>query len=112
MATEISVTGYFLDFFGLSLLLMSQRRADKIPEQRMWLHRLGFEFGMELTAEEPGMIFNLDNFNQVVVRRRSRYHQAVVFQLLTIGIVKFEPVAVPLGNFRPGRRPDGHWYLL
>ncbi len=36
--------------------------AGKSSEQRVRIERLGFEFGMELAAEEPGMVRRLDNF--------------------------------------------------
>ncbi len=57
-------------------------------------HRFGFEFWVELTAEEPGMISDLDDFNEIVVGRGSRYDQAGIFKLLTIGIIEFVSVAM------------------
>src|SRR5580704_9069480 len=47
-------------------------RADEGLEQRMRLHGFGFEFRMELAAQEPGVIGDLANFNVGAVRRFAR----------------------------------------
>lgn len=41
---------------------------DEVPEERMWLVRLGFEFGMVLDCYEEGMILDLHHFDEVFVR--------------------------------------------
>ena len=47
----------------LSSLLMGKSCTDKVPKQRMGLHRLGFEFWVKLAAKEPGVILKFDNFD-------------------------------------------------
>ena len=49
------------------LALVIERRADEGGEKRMRLERLGFEFGVKLATEEPGVIGCLDNFDVVFV---------------------------------------------
>ena len=41
-----------------------ERRADEIPEQRVRIERLGFQFGVELDADVPWMVLELDDFRQ------------------------------------------------
>jgi len=44
-----------------------ERGSDEGGKERMRLEGLGFEFRMELAAEEPGMVGGLDNFDVVFV---------------------------------------------
>ncbi len=50
--------------------VLLQGRFDQAFVQRMSVGRTGFKFRMELAADEPGMIFEFDDFYQAVVRRR------------------------------------------
>src|SRR6202166_567033 len=50
--------------------------ANEGGEERMRLERLGFEFGVELAAEEPGVIGSFDNFDVVFVGCAAGYAQA------------------------------------
>jgi len=56
-----------------------QRGADKRPEQRMRLQGLRFELGMELAAQEPGMIGQLADFDVDPVGSLPRQPQAMLF---------------------------------
>src|SRR5437667_12605013 len=47
------------------------RRADKGGKQRMRLERARLELGVELDADEPGMILILDHFRQQAVGRHA-----------------------------------------
>ena len=49
------------------MALVIEGGADEGGEKRMRLERLGFEFGVELAAEEPGVVRGFDNFDVVVV---------------------------------------------
>ena len=49
------------------MALVIEGSADEGGEKRMRLERLGFEFGVELAAEEPGVIRGFDNFDVVFV---------------------------------------------
>ena len=60
---------------------------------------LGLEFRMELTADKPRMVFDLDDLHQVPLGINPRDHQPLLRQLLTVRIVKFITMAMALGNF-------------
>jgi len=44
-----------------------QCRRDKTLKERMGDIRFGFEFRMELTADKPRMVFELDDLNKVLL---------------------------------------------
>ncbi len=48
-------------------LFVFQRGADEGGEERMGFERLGFEFGMELATEEPGVLGGFDDFDVIFV---------------------------------------------
>jgi len=50
--------------------------ADEGGKERMRLEGLGFEFGMELAAEEPGVIGRFNNFDVVFVGSSASDSQA------------------------------------
>ena len=75
-----------------------QRRRDKALKQRMGDVGLGLEFRMELTADKPRMVFDLDDLHQIPLGIKPRDHQPFLRQLLTIRIVKFITMAMALGN--------------
>src|SRR5947207_1564662 len=52
------------------------RRSDKRLEQRMRLHRLALEFGMELAPQEPRVVRDLADLDVRVVRRLARNAQS------------------------------------
>ena len=52
---------------ALLLELVLEGSADESRKKWMGLERLGFEFGMELAAEKPGMVRHFDNFNVIFV---------------------------------------------
>src|SRR5699024_8923015 len=68
-------------------------------EQGMAGTRSRSEFRMKLTPEEPWMIRQLDNLDQVVVDRKAREDQATFRQALSICIVELVAMPVPLMNF-------------
>src|SRR5256714_11367391 len=57
------------------LLPVIDRRADKSREQRMRPHRPRLQLGVELAADEPRMIRQLDHLDQRAVRRQPRRPQ-------------------------------------
>src|ERR1017187_1209919 len=69
-------------------------RADKRFEQRMRLHGLGLELGMELASQKPRMVGNLANLHVRAVRRLSRNPQPGRFQTLFVFAV--ELIAMPV----------------
>lgn len=61
----------------------------------MGFERLGFEFRVELTPEEPRMVFDLDHFHQVVIRIFPRDHQSCLCENLLISRIELVAVAMP-----------------
>src|SRR5918992_3511224 len=51
------------------------RRGDEALEQRMRVERARFQLGVELHANEPGVVGILDGLRQQTVRRHAREHQ-------------------------------------
>src|SRR5206468_8472084 len=81
-------------------LLVIERRAHESGEQRMRAHRTGLQLGMELTADEPGMIGQLDHFDQRAIRRQPRAAHAVLGEHVAIRVRDLVAMAVPLAHFR------------
>ena len=50
-----------------ALLFVFEGSAYEGGEERMRFERLGFEFGVELAAEEPGVIGGFDDFDVIFV---------------------------------------------
>src|SRR5258705_10314140 len=67
-------------------LVVVERRADESGKQRMRTHRPRLQLGMELAADEPGMIGQFDHFDERAVRRQTRAPHAVLRQHVAIGI--------------------------
>ena len=61
--------------------------------------RLRFEFGVELAAQEPGVVAALDDFDQVAVGAKAADHESGFFDLGAVFVVDFEAMAVPFGVF-------------
>src|SRR6266511_844503 len=76
-----------------------ERRANEPPEQRMWAHRPRLELGVELAADEPWMVRQLDDLHQGTVGREARAAHPVLGELVAIGVGHFVAVAVPLAHF-------------
>ena len=64
----------------------------------MCSQRLRFEFRVELAAQEPRMIRQLNDFHEVLVGRYAGNNQPIVRQRLFKLAIEFVAVAVPLGN--------------
>ena len=65
----------------------------------MGLERPRFQLGMELHADEPGMVLIFDDFRQHAVGRKTREFQAVLLQPVLIGGIDLIAVTMALGNF-------------
>ena len=76
-----------------------QRRGDEVPEQRVWVHWGGFELGVKLARQEPGMVFQFYDLHQIAVGRQAADYQSRLFHLDAVHIVEFITMAVPLFDF-------------
>jgi len=77
-----------------------QAGADEGGEERVRCQRLGFEFGMELAAQEPGMVRGFDYFYVDAVRCASSDAEAGARESFFVLAVEFVAMAVALGNFQ------------
>src|SRR5579859_994 len=72
--------------------------ANERREQRMRLERLRLQFRMELHADEPGMVRELDDLGQHAVRRHAGELQARRLQPLLVADVHFIAMTVAFRN--------------
>ena len=80
---------------SLFALLMVQRCLNKFGKQGMRPARARLEFGVELAAQEPGVVYYLHYFNQPAVRRGAADMQAVFLERIPKFIVDLEAMAMP-----------------
>ena len=66
-----------------------QSGGDEVSEQRVGLCRSGFELRMKLDPDKPGVVLELDDFNQISVRVNSGGNQSAVFKIGAVSIVEF-----------------------
>src|SRR5260370_36318625 len=72
--------------------------ADEGREERMRFERLGFEFRVELAAEEPRVVGGLDDFDVIFVRSASSDAQPGGDQRFLVVAIEFVAVAVALAD--------------
>src|SRR4051812_43752787 len=77
-----------------TMLSLLDRRGDEGCKKRVWLEGLRFELGVELAAEEPGMVLELANFHIHPVRRVACELEAVIDQDLFVFAIELVTVAV------------------
>src|ERR1019366_5656678 len=83
------------------------RRADERFEQRMRLHGLRFELGMELASQEPRMVRNFADLHVGAVGRLPGNTQSGRLQTFFIFPVELIAVPVALLDFARAIRPVG-----
>src|SRR5471030_3104595 len=86
---QIGCQAFLTEFLG---------RADEGFEQRVRLHGLGFELGVELAAQIPRVPRNLTDLHVGIVRSFASDPQAGGFQKVLVFAVELVAVAVPLIN--------------
>lgn len=74
----------------------SQRCSNKMHKKRMSADRTGFELRMKLNADKPWMRFELDDFNQAIIRGNTAHDHAVLFEQRAIGVIEFVAMAMAL----------------
>ena len=84
----------------LLIFLFSQSRADKGIEQRVAVPWRGFELGVKLHANEPGVDAGgqFDNLGQLLALRQRRDHQPGLAQAIKVLHIGLVAVAVALGD--------------
>src|SRR5579862_2769867 len=84
---------------AIFVFFMLDGRADKGREKRMRFERLGFEFRMELAAEEPWMVGCFDDLDVVLVGSAARDAEAGGRQDFFVVAIEFVAMAVTLADF-------------
>jgi len=79
--------------------LVFQGGAYEGGEQRMRLQGLGLEFGVELAAEEPGMLRGFDDLDVIFVGGAAGDQQPSTCQGLLVIAIEFVAVAVAFADF-------------
>src|SRR5712692_6528509 len=80
---------------GLALL---PRRAHEPGEQWVWPGGSGFELGVELAADEPGVIGQLDHLDQGAVRGEPGAPHSVFGEHVAVGVGHFVAVTMPFAH--------------
>src|SRR5690348_9495591 len=75
-----------------------QRRFHETREQGMRLDRAALELGMELDADEPGMVRSFHDLRQLTVGRHAREQKPRAFQPVLVVNVHLVAMAVPLAD--------------
>ncbi len=80
----------------------------------MRLEWLGFEFGMELAAQEPWMVGRFDDFNVIFVGSAAGDAEARAEQSFFVIAIEFVAMAVTLADFglAVGFMCEGTWLQL
>src|SRR6266700_6806757 len=74
------------------------RRAHESGEQGVWPGGAGLELGVDLAADEPGVIRKLDHLDQRAVRREPGAAHTVFDEHVAVRIRHFVAVPVPLAH--------------
>src|SRR5687768_11837092 len=82
----------------LGAALLAHRGSDQPREQRMRARRTRLQLGMELTADEPWMIGELDDLDERAVRAHPTQSEPVLDERVPILVRYFIAVAVPLAD--------------
>src|ERR1041385_5296270 len=80
-------------------LLVIERGTNKTGEQRMRTHRPRLELGVELAADEPRMIWQLDHLDERTVGRQARGAQPILREHIAVRVRNLIAVAVPFAHF-------------
>src|SRR3989338_8062870 len=76
----------------------SQRRSDEVAEERVGDEGTGFEFRVELHANEPWVVFQLHNLNKIVFLVDARDDQSGFLDTITIIVIELVPMAMAFGD--------------
>src|SRR4029450_439919 len=78
--------------------LAVQRRLDETDEERVWSRWPRFQLWMRLSGDEVGMDLarQLNEFDQLVVRRGAADHQTRILELVAVSVVDLITMPMPL----------------
>lgn len=72
--------------------------GDKGGEEGVGVGRFAFEFGVELDSDEPGVVFEFDDFDQLLIAAGAGESHAVSFELLAVLVIEFVAMSVSFGD--------------
>ena len=72
--------------------------ADEFSKERMRVERFRTEFWMELNGDEPGVVRELDDLDELAVRRFSGHEESMLREGLLIGPVELVAMPMPFVN--------------
>ena len=74
---------------------MSECGGDELAEERVRFRGLGLEFRMELHGEEPRMVGQLDDLDEIAVGTQSAGDEALGLERFAIFVVELVAMPVP-----------------
>ncbi len=88
-------------------LLVLPSGGDEIPEERVGSEGSRFELGMKLNRQEPGMVRDLDDLDELGVGCATSDEKAGLGQNFFVFPIELEAVAVALGYLQSAIGPMG-----
>src|SRR5690349_21480745 len=74
------------------------RGGNESREERMRPRRPRLQLGMELTADEPGVILELDDLDELSIRREPAEPHPMLHEEIAVAIRDFVTMSVPLAH--------------
>src|SRR5690242_1143762 len=75
-----------------------RRGGDESREKRMWPRGARLELGVELAADEPGVVLELNDLDELPVRREAAQPHPVLHEEVAIAIRDLVTMPVPLAH--------------
>ena len=76
-------------------LYLLQRGLNEVAKEKVGLVRLGFELRMELAGHEPGMVLQLNDLNEIIIRMDTCNDETSLFKPLPVIVIEFIPMTMP-----------------
>src|SRR5262245_40771606 len=92
---DLALHMFFADLVAQSMIVS---RADEAGKKRVRRQGLRFQFGVRLSAQEPGMVGELDHLDEFPVGRFARKDESGLRHAVFEGRVEFVAVAMALGD--------------
>ena len=73
--------------------------GNEVAEQGVRAHGGGFELGVKLARQKPGVVFQFYDLYQIAVGWQAADDKSCLFHLDAVHIVEFITMTVPLFNF-------------
>ena len=84
-----------------------QCRFNEALEEWLWCRWFRLEFGMELNGDEPRVVRDLDNLDQISIRTGSRGDHTSGYEIVAVFGIEFVSMPMPLRNGNRAITPLG-----